>query len=109
MDTSITLGFSICIGAAIYGRRVGATYAPGYISDFLIRRTILFMGSETLGKITGATIIAPMFTPDLIPMAVVGAERRFSNVLYCRCNRQYDPPYLYSFQIKATRQPQSQQ
>lgn len=61
------IGFATCAG--IYGRRIAQTYAPGYISDFFISRTIVFMKSETLGRVTGITIVAPMLTPDLIPYA----------------------------------------
>jgi hypothetical protein len=56
--------------AGSYGKRLGETYAAGYISGFFINRTIIFMGSETMGRITGITIVAPMFTPDLVPWGI---------------------------------------
>lgn len=56
-----------------YGKRLGETYAPGYISDYFINRTITYMGSETLGRTTGMMIVAPMFTPELAPLAAFAA------------------------------------
>jgi hypothetical protein len=64
---------AVAAGASWYGRRVALTYAPGKIADFCINRTIVFMGSETAGKIVGATIVAPLIVPDLTPLVAVAA------------------------------------
>lgn len=62
--------FAFATSAGIYGRRLGETYAAGYISSFFINKTVVFMGSETLGRAAGIAIVAPMFTPELTSLAV---------------------------------------
>jgi hypothetical protein len=66
-----TLVFATCGG--VYGRRLGETYAAGYISNYFINKTIIYMGSETLGRAAGVAIVAPMFTPELTALAVLAA------------------------------------
>ena len=58
-------------GAFWYGRRVALTYAPGILADYFIKLTITFVGSETAGKVVGMTVVAPMFTPSVTPLAAM--------------------------------------
>jgi len=72
--------------AAWYGRRVALTYAPGYLANYFIKATVTFIGSETIGKITGATIVAPLITPTLTPWVAAAAGFAMFCVISIICN-----------------------
>ena len=57
-------------GVWIYGRWVAITYAPGLLADHFINMTIVFMKSATIGKAVGVALIAPIFTPQVLPFVV---------------------------------------
>lgn len=60
----------IIAGCAMwYGRQVALTYAPGWIADMFINCTITFIGSTSAGTFLGTTVVAPMMTPGLVPLA----------------------------------------
>ncbi len=48
-----------------YGRRVALTYAPGFIANYLINATAAYVGVG--GAFIGATIVAPLLTPTIVP------------------------------------------
>jgi hypothetical protein len=70
-----TFAFATCAG--IYGKRLGETYAAGYISNIFINRsaayTLATIGNETIGRAAGIAIVAPMLTPELTTLAVFAA------------------------------------
>lgn len=78
----VTLGLAAAV--CWYGRRVALTYAPGYIAQYFINFTVTSMGATT-GKIIGATVIAPLFTPSLVPItaAVFGCALFYSISVIC--------------------------
>jgi hypothetical protein len=77
---------AVAAAVAWYGRQVTLTYGPGLLADYLIQATVNFMGNATLGKITGAAIVAPIVTPSLIPWVAAAASCLMFVVAACICN-----------------------
>ncbi len=84
------IGF-VGVCACWYGRRVALTYAPGYVANYFIQATIVFTGSATIGKATGIALVAPMFTPSVVPWVatITGLALLYSVVLICNLFQQY--------------------
>ncbi len=69
-----------------YGRQVALTYAPSLVADYFIDKTAAYLGSATLGKVIGATIVAPAMTPSIVPWVAVAAGFGFFILTVIICN-----------------------
>ncbi len=69
-----------------YGKRVALTYAPGIVANYFINSTIVFTGSTVTGKALGITIVAPMFTPSVVPWVAFGIGCALFYIVAVICN-----------------------
>ncbi len=83
---------AVLAGAACwYGRRVALTYVPGLLANYFIHMTVIFTGSVTIGKVVGATVVAPMLTPSLVPWAatIIGFGLLYLVATICNIFNKY--------------------
>ncbi len=64
--------------AGWYGRQVALTYAPGIIANYFIQTTAAYVMG---GTILGATIVAPMLTPSIVPLWAIATGAAFMYVV----------------------------
>jgi hypothetical protein len=74
-----------------YGKRVALTYAPGIVANYFINSTIVFTGSTVTGKALGITVVAPMFTPSVVPWVAfgVGCALFYTVAVICNLIQKY--------------------
>lgn len=78
---------SICCGW--YARQVTYTYGPGLAAEWCIRNTIKSVGQETLGRMLGATVVAPVMVPSLVPWMATAATGAAMLLSIWICNIAY--------------------